>query len=136
MFRTKFVTLKIAKIGGSDSFTEIARFITLFLYWFQRSWFRGVFRIFFLSRGRGSAPVGAWKPTEINRFHWSRGGLAPMVPPWIRLWADCLPNQLFYNPYIIAAQPTVMVLNFKRFHHQGKNLKHLSLRQVLMFFGT
>jgi len=52
--------------------------------------FRGVFRnlsrgglnFFSLSRGGGSAPVGAWKPPEINRFHWSReGGLAPIAPP-------------------------------------------------------
>ena len=53
---------------------------------------RGVFRNlsrggvnFFLSRG-DSAPVGAWKSPEINRFHCSRGGLAPIAPPWISLW--------------------------------------------------
>ncbi len=28
----------------------------------------------------GSTPVGAWKPPEINRFHWSRGGLAQIAP--------------------------------------------------------
>ena len=54
---------------------------------------RGVFRN--LSRGGGglnffpfqggSAPAGAWKPPEINRFQWSRGrGLAPIA--WIHLW--------------------------------------------------
>ena len=35
---------------------------------------------FFLSRG-GSAPVGAWKTPEINRFHWLWGGLSPYSPP-------------------------------------------------------
>ena len=37
--------------------------------------------IFFSFQGGGSAPVGVWKPPEINRFHWSRGGgLAPLAP--------------------------------------------------------
>ena len=49
---------------------------------------RGVFRNlsrgglnFFIFPGGGSAPVGGWKPPEINRFHWSWGGLAPIDPP-------------------------------------------------------
>ena len=57
------------------------------IYWSYK--IRGVFRnlsrggltFFSLSRG-DSAPVGAWKPPEINRFHWSRvGGLAPIASP-------------------------------------------------------
>ena len=36
----------------------------------------------FFFPGAGSAPVGAWKPPEINRLHnRSRGGLAPIAPP-------------------------------------------------------
>ena len=46
---------------------------------------QGRLKFFFLSRG-GSAPVGAWKTLEINRFYWSRGGLVPIAPLWIRLW--------------------------------------------------
>ena len=29
----------------------------------------------------GSAPVGAWKPPEIKRFHWFRGAWPPWPPP-------------------------------------------------------
>ena len=36
---------------------------------------------FFFFPGGDSAPVGAWKPPEINRLHRSRGGLAPIAPP-------------------------------------------------------
>jgi len=35
--------------------------------------YRGWGLIFLLYRGRGSAPVGALKPHEINRFLYSRG---------------------------------------------------------------
>ena len=41
---------------------------------------RGGSNIFFLSRGGLSTRWGL-KPPEIHRFHWSRGGLAPIAPP-------------------------------------------------------
>ena len=41
----------------------------------------GGLNIFFTFLEGGSAPVGTWKPPEINRFHWSRGGLGPIAPP-------------------------------------------------------
>ena len=49
----------------------------------------------FFSFQGGSAPVGAWKPPEINKFHWSRGGLIPNSPPE---YASALnhPSQLEY----------------------------------------
>ena len=62
--------------------------------------FRGVFRnlsrggLHFLSFQWGaSAPVGVWKPPEINRFHSSRGGLSPHSLPWIRLCFLCQINK-------------------------------------------
>ena len=45
-----------------------------------QEFFQGGLKFFFIFPG-GSAPVGAWKPAEINRFHWSRGGLRPHNPP-------------------------------------------------------
>ena len=40
---------------------------------------------FFLFPVGSSAPVGAWKPPEINRFHW---------PPWIRLWKPSIIDKI------------------------------------------
>ena len=42
---------------------------------------KGGLKFFSLSSGGLMALLGAWKPHEINRFHWSRGGLAPIAPP-------------------------------------------------------
>ena len=75
-----------------DHMYIIEQFSTVRWGFFQRAKekviHRGVFRNlsrgglnFVLFPGRGSASVGAWKPHKINRFHWSRGGLAPIHPP-------------------------------------------------------
>ena len=34
---------------------------------------QGGLKFFFFTEGGGSAPAGAWKPPEINRFQSSRG---------------------------------------------------------------
>jgi len=41
----------------------------------------GGLKFFLFPGGGGSATVGARKSPEINRFHWSRDGLAPIAPP-------------------------------------------------------
>ena len=58
--------------------------------------------------GGGSAPIGAWKPPEIHRFHWSRGrgDWAQIAPP--------LNTPLFriYNGFCDASFKSLIFLIF------------------------
>ena len=72
---------------------------------------------YFLSFQGGSAPVGALKPLEIHRFHWSSGGLAPLAP--------ITPTALLWQGYIffrINPPPGDYGIIFDYFFLGGENL--------------
>ena len=80
---------------------------------------------FFFFPGEGSSPVGAWKPPEFNRFHWSRGGLAPVVTPQslkhikcINIWKMCkqtgwLKNAILYTTALTIVRWQRKMENFR-----------------------
>ena len=58
--------------------------------------------------GRGSAPVGAWKPPEIHRFHLSRGRLSPYSPhsppPWLRICIEHVTFRIGFDKVLMQGK--------------------------------